>query len=172
MLTPHVKRKIGDWENQGWFCFCFLAAISFSYGRTLGSKVRVSLKLNPMFLFLKSKFGSRKKATGKDVDFHAVFCGQFSISLHSSVQNWSLLLWLLFCLAMEVLDGRSQIMTCFWLLADFFLFAFFSFWWKCPLVWRLPSCDSLCLHHMQTPKCVRVGELPVGLVMGWGQMKR
>lgn len=125
MLNPHVKGKVGDWENRGWLCFCFLAAISFSYRRTLGSKVRVSLKLNPMFLFLKSKFGSRKKATGKDVDFSCCFLWAVLIFLHSSMQNWSLLLWLLYCLAMEVLDGQSQIMICFWLLSEFFVCFFF-----------------------------------------------
>lgn len=80
-----------------------------------------------MCLFLKPKFGNRKKATGRDGDFHAVFCGQFSISLHSSVQNWSLLLWWLYFLAMEVLDGQSQIITCFWLLSNFFWLPFFFF---------------------------------------------
>lgn len=75
-----------------------------------------------MFLFLKSEFGVGKKATGRYLDFHAVFCGQFSISLHSSVQNWSSLLWLLYCLAVEMLDGQSQIMSCFWLLSDFAFF--------------------------------------------------
>lgn len=127
-----------------------------------------------MCLFLKPKFGNRKKATGRDGDFHAVFCGQFSISLHSSVQNWSLLLWWLYFLAMEVLDGQSQIITCFWLLSNFFWLLFFFFLFVGNVPW-CESCQVVILsvcHHMQTPKCVCLGELPVALVMGWGLMKR
>lgn len=76
-----------------------------SYRRTLGSTVRASLMWNPIFLFLKSNFGSRKETTGKYAGFHAVFCGQSSISLHSSAK-WGLLLWLLYCSTVEV--GRAK----------------------------------------------------------------
>lgn len=91
MLTPHVKCKLGDWGKSGMIVLLLLGC-HFPYLWKNLRQPSESLKLNPMFLFLKSEFGSGKKARGKYVDFHAVFCGQFSISLHSSVQNWSLLL--------------------------------------------------------------------------------
>lgn len=91
-LTPQVKCKWVPGKARGGFCFCSLAAIASRRGRTLSSNAGVGSKPSPVFLFLKSQFQSRKKAVGKDVDCHAVFCGQVSISSHSGMQNWSLLL--------------------------------------------------------------------------------
>lgn len=130
--------------------------------------MRASLTWNPMFLFLKSNFGSRKETTGKYAGFHAVFCGQSSISLHSSVQNWGVLLWLLYCFTVEVVRAKK----CFFFLIPLFFCCFVLFSYKLFLlsispfnlysgkVQRLLSCDSRCLHFMQTPKCTPLGELP------------
>lgn len=123
IFAPHVRCKVGDWENQAWLWFSLLAAISYSYGRTSGSTVRASLTWNPMFLFLKSNFGSRKETTGKYAGFHAVFCGQSSISLHSSAQNWGVLLWLLYCFTVEVVRAKKCLF--FWFLS--FSVVLFSF---------------------------------------------
>lgn len=120
-FAPHVRCKVGDWENQGWLWFSLLAAISYSYGRTLGSTVRASLMWNPLFLFLKSNFGSREETTGKYAGFHAVFCGQSFISLHSSVQNWGVLLWLLYCFTVEVVRAKKM---SFFLITLFFVVLF------------------------------------------------
>lgn len=153
ILAPRVRCKVGDWENQGWLWFSLLAAISYSYGRTLGSTVRARLTWNPMFLFLKSNFVSRKETTGKHSGFHAVFCGQSSISLHSCAQNWGVLLWLLYCFTVEV---EPKNVFFFWLLYFFLLFCslFLKKYFCCKysLVQRLPSCDSPHLYCTEAPK--------------------
>lgn len=172
IFAPHVRCKVGDWENQGWLWFSLLAAIPYSYWRTLGSTVRATLTWNPMFLFLKSNFGSRKETTGKYAGFHAVFSGQSSISLHSCAQNWGVVLWLLYCFTVEVVRAKKSFFfsdySLFLLFCSLFLKIIFAVnisWYQGFWVVILSTCIT-CKH----PNKLTLGSFLVGLVMEWGHM--
>lgn len=125
--------------------------------------MRTSLTWNPKFLFLKSNFVSRKETTGKYAGFRAVFCGQSSISLHSCVQDWDVLLWLLYCFTVEVVRAKNL----FFFSSDYSIFLLFcSLFLKIIFVLNIPWHKSFQVVILstciacRTLKWTHPGELP------------